>query len=493
MSQSVYIHINGIEMSVKGQYLRSNWAVLVAGSSSIRNYRHQSDVFHAYQLLTKKGFQKERIILMAYNDVIDDEKNPFPGKMFNSENEVNVYPGKEAISYTGTNVTKERFLAVLSGNKEKAGGPVVESKENDDIFVFYSDHGSPGVLLFPASASLHGDELVNTLIEMHTQKKYRQMVIYVEACYSGSMFHELLPKNISVFALTAANEKENSWAQYCYDDGPFAKMCLGDEMACHWMEHSEKVNLQLTTVKTQAETVKKLVELSHVQQFGDKAVADNVLAVFQQGDAGIFPEALIHFYTSPSSVTQQARVNQHRAQSKYGTGGIISLSSTLSEFDPKIQDILKGIKFFESAPHTVSHLRFLNHRAQRSNEPAVQAELQTEIEHIVSADHTVHKLLNYLSSNTHRSFFTHILPNSINFDRTVNQLLIKSERATDPNLYRRVLNIYHQHCGFPSEYETIPIHKILANACNQGLFSTEKAIQDFNIFLENNLESASHF
>ena len=32
-----------------------NWAVLIAGSRYFFNYRHQSDICHAYQILTKKG------------------------------------------------------------------------------------------------------------------------------------------------------------------------------------------------------------------------------------------------------------------------------------------------------------------------------------------------------------------------------------------------------------------------------------------------------
>ena len=33
-----------------------NWAVLVAGSNTYGNYRHQADVFHSYQSLVGSGF-----------------------------------------------------------------------------------------------------------------------------------------------------------------------------------------------------------------------------------------------------------------------------------------------------------------------------------------------------------------------------------------------------------------------------------------------------
>lgn len=46
-------------------------------------------------------------------------------------------------------MTTENLYAVLLGDKKavKGGsGKVVDSKPNDRIFIYYSDHGGPGVL-----------------------------------------------------------------------------------------------------------------------------------------------------------------------------------------------------------------------------------------------------------------------------------------------------------------------------------------------------------
>lgn len=51
--------------------------------------------------------------------------------------------------YTGSNVTAANFYAVLLGDQKavKGGsGKVIASKPNDHIFVYYADHGGPGVL-----------------------------------------------------------------------------------------------------------------------------------------------------------------------------------------------------------------------------------------------------------------------------------------------------------------------------------------------------------
>ncbi|CAG2180550.1 unnamed protein product [Oppiella nova] len=51
---------------------------------------------------------------------------------------------------------------------------------------------------------------------MYDNHKYSKLVFYLEACESGSMFNKLLPKNINIFATTASNPTESSYA--CYYD-----------------------------------------------------------------------------------------------------------------------------------------------------------------------------------------------------------------------------------------------------------------------------------
>jgi len=135
----------------------ANWAVLVAGSDGFYNYRHQSDVFHAYQSLIKKGMNKENIIVLAYDDIAKDSSNPFPGKIFNKptykDAGVDVYAGVN-IDYKGASVTPQVFMDVLTGNKtavaKKGTGRVLESTSADNVFIFFSDHGATGLIAFPS-------------------------------------------------------------------------------------------------------------------------------------------------------------------------------------------------------------------------------------------------------------------------------------------------------------------------------------------------------
>ena len=68
-----------------------NWAVIIASSCGYDNYRHQADAHHAHQILIEQGFEPEKIIFMACDDIASAEENPFPGEIFNDPNGDNVY------------------------------------------------------------------------------------------------------------------------------------------------------------------------------------------------------------------------------------------------------------------------------------------------------------------------------------------------------------------------------------------------------------------
>lgn len=88
------------------------------------------------------------------------------------------------------------------------------------------------------------------------------MVLYIEACESGSMFDGILASNINVYAVTAANPTESSWGTYCYPDdainGTHINSCLGDLFSVNWMENVEASNPKTETLDIQFTKVQKL-------------------------------------------------------------------------------------------------------------------------------------------------------------------------------------------------------------------------------------------
>jgi len=262
-----------------------NYAVLVAGSNGYYNYRHQSDICHAFQVLTKKGgIPEENIIVFMYDDIASDPSNPFPGTLINHPNGTDVYKGVTK-DYTGAAVTPSNFLAVLAGNKTGivgGSGRVLQAGPEDNVFVYFSDHGATGLIAFP-SEYLYANDLINTLNYMHQKNAYKQLVFYIEACESGSMFADILPADISIYATTASTPDQSSYA--CYWDAT-RQAYLGDEYSVRWMEDADihdksgsKWNLEDQFKVVFSETVQ-----SQPQQYGETSLDEEVVEEFEGND-----------------------------------------------------------------------------------------------------------------------------------------------------------------------------------------------------------------
>ncbi|KAM0908367.1 hypothetical protein ACQ4PT_015520 [Festuca glaucescens] len=275
----------------------TRWAVLVAGSSGYENYRHQADVCHAYQILKKGGLKEENIVVFMYDDIAKNHENPRPGVIINHPKGKDVYAGVPK-DYTGDQVTTNNFFAVLMGNKTGVTGgsrKVINSKPNDHIFIYYADHGGAGSLGMPNNPWLYAGDFIKVLKEKHASKSYSKMVIYVEACESGSMFEGIMPQDLNIYVSTAANAVESSWGTYCPGMNPPPPheyiTCLGDVYSVSWMEDSETHNLKKEAIKDQYETVKKRTSSSnnnltgsHVMEYGDMTFRDEKLFLYQGFD-----------------------------------------------------------------------------------------------------------------------------------------------------------------------------------------------------------------
>ncbi|GFX31478.1 legumain [Trichonephila clavipes] len=244
------------------------WAVLVAGSNGWNNYRHQADVCHSYQVLRNHGIPDERIIVMMEDDLANNAQNPTPGIVINHPKGNDVYKDVPK-DYTGKAVTPENFVAILKGNKQALVGigseKILKSGPNDHVFIYFADHGAPGLIAFP-QGELTATKLNETISYMYKKKIFGKMVIYIEAPESGSMFEDILPRDINVYATTSANGKEDSYA--CYLDHE-RDTFLGDYYSVNWLEDSDKEILTQETLNQQFEKVKSKTQKSHVQVFGD--------------------------------------------------------------------------------------------------------------------------------------------------------------------------------------------------------------------------------
>eukprot|EP00210_Caulerpa_lentillifera_P002419 g2318.t2 len=217
---------------------------------------------HAYQLLKRGGLSNDKIITFIFDDVAHDSKNPYRGRLYNKPGGRNVYRGC-AKDYTGYDVNKGVFLAVLRGDSEAVrsvgSGRVLKKDPNQRVFFAYSDHGNPGIIAFPTGPFLYADELNRVVIEMKMNSMFSELLIYLESCYAGSMFTGMdIDKDDKVLAIAASAPDESSYATYCpYTSTTKHKSsispekigtCMGDLFTVAWIEDTHTHNRYHTSV-----------------------------------------------------------------------------------------------------------------------------------------------------------------------------------------------------------------------------------------------------
>ncbi|KAG9395150.1 Peptidase C13 legumain [Carpediemonas membranifera] len=300
-----------------------DWAVLVAGSNTYNNYRHQSDVYHAYQLLRKNGYPDSRIIVFHYDDSAHNERNPDQGVVINHINGPNVYTGVPK-DFTGESVTPDNFLAVLRGETVRGHAKTLKSTANDNVVIYFADHGAAGLVAFP-SEYMYADSLMETLNYMHEHRMYKQLVFYMEACESGSMFEgKTLPPNM--FTSTAANPSQSSYA--CYWDSHLSTY-LGDVYSVNWLEYADAHTLSDVTLAEQMAYVTQKTTGSQVCQFGDKALTSNKLSTYlAYGNAALMPTFVANVSDAISSRDVDLHIHARRVAANE-TGAADDLTATI--------------------------------------------------------------------------------------------------------------------------------------------------------------------
>lgn len=387
--------LNGSILDFDSSENGGHWAVLVAGSNGFWNYRHQSDILHAYHILVDNGFPKDNIIVMAYDDIANDEQNPIKGKIFNKPDPKG--PGKDVyagvkIDYKGEDVNPQNFLDILQGKQMSVGSKrTLKSTSADRVFIYFSDHGATGLIAFP-DGELYANDLNNTLKSMHDNKQYKELVFYLEACESGSMFDKILAPNTFVYATTAANPNQSSWATYCGPDdvvnGINIGSCLGDEYSVNWMEDSDANKGLSETLQIQYEHVRDKTKNSEVHQYGDLSYLKNPIGDYQgnQGDRIKTDDGFMEKIKKFVKKFVERLVKKFKDIIHHGKSKEESKKTETAETE-------SYLKYLEEAKNSRvdsrdAKLRYLYDRAEKKNDMTSMNEYLTELRYIQKVDST---------------------------------------------------------------------------------------------------------
>ena len=219
-------------------------AIIIAPRANWDDYGVQSESCRMYKDLVAGGMKPENLVLMSSRRVVDLEDNPVPGELFTDDSPS--APGKdyakgciEHIDYEAQDMNGPVMLAIMRGDVEKLkkytgkeNPKALHSTEEDDIMLYFTSHGGPGEILVGEDLVTEED-LIDTIKYMHEHKMYKHFLFLMEACYSGSMFPNL-PKDINVYAITAADDDHSSYESHCPPDDVIDGQDMDTCLSCYW-------------------------------------------------------------------------------------------------------------------------------------------------------------------------------------------------------------------------------------------------------------------
>ncbi|CAG2174928.1 unnamed protein product, partial [Oppiella nova] len=121
----------------------------------------QASVYRAYHVLRARGIPSDHIIVMHYDNMAYNPRNPTPGVVINDVNGMDVYHNVPK-DYTGDDVDPQIFISMLKGDSKlvKRGKKVLKSGPNDHVFIYYFGHGDESGFIQLIDKKLYRDELM---------------------------------------------------------------------------------------------------------------------------------------------------------------------------------------------------------------------------------------------------------------------------------------------------------------------------------------------
>lgn len=199
--------------------LTAQYAVLVQGSNGWNNYRHQADVLSVYQMLKKKGFDDDHIILIIDKALASDAMNPEPG-IIRAEDGGNDLLAGCSMDYDNADISPSDISNILLGVKTDKTPVVLPKDAGQNVLLFWSGHGhnhannGADELVWrnaDVGRGMTADLLRQTISLMHQQGHYRKMFVLTEPCFSEAVITPLVGIP-GVLAMSSAGTFEQSFA-----------------------------------------------------------------------------------------------------------------------------------------------------------------------------------------------------------------------------------------------------------------------------------------
>ena len=246
----------------------NSYALLIQGSSGWANYRHQADVLNVYQMLRRNGWDDDHIILIISDEIAGNEKNKFPGRVSTYTYGDNLYENA-VIDYSIDSLSVNDIQDIMLGKSSDHLPTVLSTDDKTNVLMFWSGHGCLAATHKVNGFTWGGKEGLfsesdfrSTLEQMHSQGRYRKMLLLLEPCYSRNMARQAdgIP---GILAIASANGNESSFADF-----------HSFELSV-WMSDRFSNNLVTTLSEKPDQTYRELYEYLYTHTLGSHVYVEN--------------------------------------------------------------------------------------------------------------------------------------------------------------------------------------------------------------------------
>ena len=220
------------------------YAIIMCGSRGYTNYRHQADVYAWVNILLNRGYKRENIITISYDDVAAETK-----EIYHTCDGPNMYL-EGAVNYSSIQASKDQFIKSINGiNNKKA-----------NVLIVYINHGAYNFLSTPNGFDrpIYIDDFTEAINNL--ANRVRKVLCIVEACFSGSFARQTKYAR-NVIIMTAASAREPS---YAYSWCPRLKVYTSNEFTYHVLNYLDDKRNDKKYLKDMYDTVKHQTNMSTV-------------------------------------------------------------------------------------------------------------------------------------------------------------------------------------------------------------------------------------
>lgn len=172
------------------------YAILLNTSIRYTNYRHSTNIQLFNNVLRSCQYNPDRIVMASWKDEIQNERNPFSGRIYLNRNTNTKYT-----PVPPTPLSTDYVINTLMGRHHQ----LKEMNENDTLLVYLCGHGRETFLKICDRDCLFRDDL--SRIIRCLSDRLGKVLLILDTCEAESVINRnSIPENVFVVSTSLSNE-----------------------------------------------------------------------------------------------------------------------------------------------------------------------------------------------------------------------------------------------------------------------------------------------